>query len=104
MRLYSTAYLAYAVQIPDTDIDAVKTTVKAIDGVSYLTCGRFENQQTYLTTKTFSAEAGEPTTLTAPLPTNERNTWNHALTTAATALGHTNIPAPGWLLIADLDN
>jgi hypothetical protein len=107
MRLYSTAYLAYGLQIPDTDTEAVEAALQALDnGVHYLTAGRFDEQRTYLTTECHNAEAGQYLGL-APETLNERPEragWDQALIVAAAALGHTDTPAPGWLLTADVDN
>ncbi|WP_327413203.1 hypothetical protein [Streptomyces sp. NBC_01233] len=107
MRLYSTAYLAYGIQIPDTQPDHLEDTLQALDnGVGYLNAGRFGDERTYLTTECHSADAGEYLGL-APETLNdrrERATWDTALKTAAEALGHSDAPAPGWFLTADLDN
>lgn len=107
MRFYSTAYLAYGIQIPDTDSDRLEDTLHDLgNGVSYLNIGRFEDQRTYLTTECHSADAGEyrifaPETL-AERP--ERADWDAALKAAAEALGHTDAVSPRWFITADLDN
>ncbi|MFG2412322.1 hypothetical protein [Streptomyces goshikiensis] len=106
MRLYSTAYLAYGIQIPDTDSDTVEEALRTIDGVGYLTAGRFGDDRTYLTTECYSTDAGEyrifaPETL-ASRP--EQAAWDAALKAAAEALGHTDAVSPRWFITADLDN
>ncbi|MFJ3170609.1 hypothetical protein ACIPJK_07465 [Streptomyces roseus] len=110
MRFYSTAYLAYGIQIPDTDnhdIYKVENTLQTLNnGVGYLTAGRFGNDRVYLTTECHSADAGEYLALVPEILANrpELATWDAALKAAAEALGHTDTPAPHWFLTADLDN
>ncbi|MEU9000501.1 hypothetical protein [Streptomyces sp. NPDC048551] len=107
MRIYSTAYLAYGIQIPDTDANRLEGVVQALDnGAGYLQAGRFGNERTYLTTECHSADAGEYLVLTpATLAERaERATWDTALQTAAEALGHPNTDTPRWFLTADVDN
>ncbi|MFB6805426.1 hypothetical protein [Streptomyces sp. NPDC056387] len=106
MRLYSTAYLAYGIQIPDTDIDRLEEVLQGIDGVGYLTAGRFGDERTYLTTECYSADAGEyrafaPETLERR---PEQAAWDASLKAAAEALGRTEAVMPRWFITADLDN
>jgi hypothetical protein len=107
MRFYSSAYLAYAIRIPDTETDTVETALQSLNnGVSYLTAGRFDEQQTYLTTECHGVDAGGFLTV-APETLSHRpelDAWDAALKAAAGLLGHTDTTAPAWLLIADLDN
>lgn len=107
MRLYSTAYLAYGIQIPRTDTDRLEEVLQALNnGVNYLTAGRFGEDQSYLTTECHNAEAGQYLGLAVQTLADrpERPGWDTALKAAAEALGHTDTPQPGWLLTADLDN
>lgn len=106
MRFYSTAYLAYGIQIPDTQLDRLEEVLQGHDGIGYLNAGRFGNDRIYLTTECHSTDAGEylaiaPETLALG---PGRTTWDTALRAAAEALGHTDTPAPSWFLTADLDN
>ena len=107
MRLYSTAYLAYGIQIPDADNDVVEAALRDLaNGVSYLQAGRFEEQRTYLTTECHRVNAGEYRIFApdALADRSERPAWDTALRAAAEALGFPGTPVPRWFLTADLDN
>jgi len=106
MRLYSTAYLAYGIQIPDTDPDRLEEALRDIEGIGYLNAGRFGDERTYLTTECHSVDAGEYLGLAPETVANrpEQAAWDAALKAAAEALGRTDTPEAGWFLTADLDS
>lgn len=107
MRIYCSAYLAYGIQIPDTDGDTLEAALKELaNGVSYLHAGRFNEQRTYLTAECHGVEAGGylVTVSTTVTDRPEHAAWDTRLKAAAEALGHTDTAAPAWLMIPDLDN
>ncbi|MFJ8208148.1 hypothetical protein [Streptomyces sp. NPDC096033] len=106
MRLYCSAYLAYSIQIHDTDGGTLDHALKDFDGVSYLHAGRFDQQHTYLTTECHGVDAGGHFTVAPAILADrpEQAAWDDALTAAAEALGFTDSVTPGWLLIPDVDN
>lgn len=107
MGMYQSAYLAYGIQIPDTEPDRLeealaplKTRTKGDDYVGYLHAGRYDREDTYLVTKTFEADLGEGLAVQPEQTPEQYAAWNEHLGEAARALGLTEVPAASWLLIA----
>jgi len=107
MGYYTSAWLAYGIQIPDTAPDRLEealstltTRDKGDDSVGYLNAGRYDDERTYLVTKTFEADLGNGLAVQPEQVTPQQYlTWNAHLAEAACALGVTEAPPASWLLI-----
>lgn len=108
MGYFTSAYLAYGMQIPHTSSDQLqaalaplKTRTKGDDYVGYLHAGRYDDEDTFLVTQCTEAEIGEPVAVAPERVAAEKYAvWNEGLTEACRALGLAEIPPAEWLLIA----
>ena len=106
MGFWTSAYLAYGIEIPDTDEDTLDAKLHGQTvGVGHLNAGGYDTDKTYLTTYCESADLGKPETLdlgTHYADGNPEGRWNGMLAHAAEKVGVEPLGAPGWLLIADV--
>lgn len=104
MGFWTSAYLAYGIEIPDTAPDALEGHLKGETvGVSYLQAGGYD--KTFLTTACESADLGKPAALDLAahyIDGNPEGRWNDMLAHAVEKVGVEPIGEPGWLLIADV--
>lgn len=108
MGFSQSAYLAYGMQIPDTNPDQLeealaplKIRTKGDDHVGYLHAGRYDNEDTFLVTQCTEAELGDPVVVAPERVTAEQYAaWKEGLAEACRALGLAEIPDAEWLLIA----
>lgn len=106
MGMWTTAYLAYAIEIPRTDEDVIDEKLSGHTvGVGHLSAGGFDHDKTYLVTACEDAELGKPTGVDLGAhytDDNPEGRWNQMLDHAAGVLGVEPLGEPGWLLIADV--
>lgn len=110
MGFYHSAYFAYGVQVPDTNINDLEEklydhTQQHGGDVGYLDAGSYDRHMTFLVTHCFTATLGQHKTVTpGDFDTDTVKSWNDQLQAAATALGFddTEVSTPGWLLIPDM--
>ncbi|MER5750674.1 hypothetical protein [Streptomyces sp. NPDC002088] len=108
MGYYTSAWLAYGMQIPDTSSDVLQealaplmTRAKGDDHVGYLHAGRYDNEDTFLVTRCTEAELGDPVVVAPERVTAEQYAeWKASLVEACRALGLAEVPPAEWLLIA----
>lgn len=100
MGYFHSAYLAYGVQIPDTDEDTLDCGIPKGTEVGHLRAGKYDAEMTFLVTECTEADLGEAPTVNPDRATRDQyETWDRDLRAAATALGLTDVPEPSWLLI-----
>ncbi|MCX5197196.1 hypothetical protein OOK31_25415 [Streptomyces sp. NBC_00249] len=100
MSIWTTAYLAYGQQIPDTDTDVLDAVLGRLDGgVGHLSAGAYDRERLYLVTGCHSAELGTPETVEVPRVEDAYHVWDEELRTALAALGIEEQPF-AWHLIA----
>jgi hypothetical protein len=105
--MYHSTYFAYGFQIRDSDLDLLEQRLQETDKpdhkVGYLHAGGYGRSMTFLVTECTEVKLGQ---FKAVFPESfaryERTAWDNALRAAATALGITDIPEPGWLVVPDL--
>jgi hypothetical protein len=106
MGFWTSAYLAYGIEIPSTDPDALEGHLKGETvGVGYLHAGGYDNDRTFLTAVCESADLGKPQALDLGAHYTDGNPegrWNDMLAHAAEKVGVEPVGEPGWLLIADV--
>lgn len=106
MGFWTSAYLAYGIEIPDTDVDTIEERLgDETVGVGYLRAGGYDNDKTFLTTACESADLGKPESLDLAahyIDANPEGRWNDMLAHAAEKVGVEPLGEPGWLLIADV--
>jgi hypothetical protein len=106
MGMWTSAYLAYGIEIPHTDEDTIDAKLNGTTvGVSHLNAGDYDHDKTYLVTACEDAELGTPATLDLGAhytDDNPEGRWNQMLDHAVGVLGVTPLGEPGWLLIADV--
>ncbi|MGW0577324.1 hypothetical protein ACWD25_15405 [Streptomyces sp. NPDC002920] len=101
------AWLAYGMRIPDTSSDRLEDVLSGLatrdqgeDYVGYLRAGRYDDERTYLVTRSFEADLGDGLKVQPETATAEQySDWNHHLGEACRALGITEVPDASWLLI-----
>ncbi|MFI8278553.1 hypothetical protein ACIGBH_27505 [Streptomyces sp. NPDC085929] len=102
MSIWTTAYLAYGLEIPARDTDEVENALRPLTGdVGYLTAGPYDRDRLYLATGSFDADLGTPETLDIPHDPEQYRTWDDQLRTALAALGLPIDQQFTWHLIAD---
>jgi hypothetical protein len=106
MGLYHSTYVAYGLEIPDTDFDTLDNTLAdQPDGehlyrVQHLFLGDFK--KTFLLTRCEEIEACDFARLTPDAFTRtELPVWNTVLHNMAVRLGHEVHPEPAWLVLHD---
>lgn len=106
MGMWTTAYLAYGIEIPYTSEDAIEEKLSGQTvGVSYLNAGHYDHDKTYLVTACFDAELGKPSEVDLGehyADGDPTGRWNQMLDHAVGKVGVEPIGEPGWLLIADV--
>jgi hypothetical protein len=100
MGYYTSAYLAYGVQIPDKDEAELDRGIPGGTEVGHLRAGKYDDERTYLVTECEESDLGEALEVTPQAATAEQYAaWDRDLRAAATALGVEQIRDPSWLLI-----
>lgn len=107
MGMWHTAYLAYGIQIPDTDPDDLNDAIyehKAeFPDVGYLQVGPYDRDFTFLVTDCFSADLGGFQTVTPQRASAEQyDDWDRQLRVATAVLGIPGDFTPAWVLVADM--
>jgi hypothetical protein len=103
MGYYTSAFLAYGIQIPDKDEDELDRGIPGGTEVGHLRAGRYDREDTYLVTKCTEADLGNSVVVDPHRATAEQyEAWDRDLRAAAGALGVDEIPEPAWLLIAHI--
>jgi hypothetical protein len=106
MGFWTSAYLAYGIEIPDTNEETLEERLGGETvGVSYLRAGAYDTNKTYLTACCESADLGDPENLDLAAHYTDGNPegrWNDMLAHAVEKVGLESIGEPGWLLIADV--
>jgi hypothetical protein len=104
MAIWTTAYLAYGLEIPTRDTDELDRTLGPLNSeVGHLEAGPYDRDRLYLVTACHSADLGEPETLDIPHNEAQYRTWDDQLRTALTALGLPTDQPFTWHLIANQD-
>jgi hypothetical protein len=100
MGYFTSAYLAYGIQIPDKPEDELDRGIPGGTEVGHLRAGKYDAEMTFLVTECTEADLGQAETVNPDRATREQyETWDRDLRAAAEALGVENPPEPSWLLI-----
>lgn len=100
MGSFTSAYLAYGIQIPHKDEDELDRGIPGGTEVGHLRAGKYDHEMTFLVTKCTEADLGQALTVTPERATPDQyETWDRDLRAAAAALGVTDAGEPSWLLI-----
>lgn len=101
MGIWTSAYVAYGVQIPDTDVEMMEAGTYPA-GVGYLHAGGYDREMTFITAYCESADIGDvqrfrPQDYTA----DTYAMWNAGIRDAAASIGVELTEDPGWFVVPD---
>lgn len=103
MGFFTSAFLAYGIQIPDKDEEELDRGINGMPkrtDVGHLRAGKYDHEMTFLVTECKEADLGEACAVEPERATLEQyETWNRDLRATAKALGVEDPPEPTWLLI-----
>ncbi|MFJ1647946.1 hypothetical protein [Streptomyces sp. NPDC088258] len=103
MGMYTSAYLAYGIQIVDTE-PGILEEANLGAGVSFLYAGRYDNDMTFLVTEWHNVDLGSSKALSPQyFADGQYAVWDELLKKAAGALDLSHVHQPAWLVIADVD-
>jgi hypothetical protein len=106
MGFWTSAYLAYGIEIPHTDTDTLDEKLHGnTTGISYLNAGDYDVDKTFLVTACYDAVLGKPAAANISehyADGNPEGRWNQMLDHAVGVIGVEVDGEPGWLLIADV--
>jgi hypothetical protein len=102
MGIYTSAYVAYGVQIPDTDSETLEDATFP-EGVGYLHAGGYDRNLTFLVTYCEAADLGDTHRFNPREVTDEQYAaWDESLRVTAYAMeiGAT-LHEPCWFVVPD---
>jgi hypothetical protein len=103
MGYFTSAYLAYGIQIPDTDEDTLDRGIPGGTEVGHLRAGKYDAEMTFLVTECTEADLGDAETVSPQQATPEQYaTWDRDLKAATVVLGVVAYGEPSWLLIPNV--
>ncbi|MFF4576891.1 hypothetical protein ACFY15_00540 [Streptomyces sp. NPDC001373] len=102
MSIWTTAYLAYGLEIPARDTDELDRTLGPLkSNVGHLEAGPYDRDRLYLVTACHSADLRMSETPDIPRNDAQYLTWDDQLRTALAALGLATDQQFTWHLIAN---
>lgn len=96
-----TTYLAFGIQIPDTDPEELREKLHG-SGLGYLHAGDYDKGMTFLVTECHTVNLGTFRIIRPEVhPTEQVAEWTRMLRDGATRLGIINMRPPGWFVVPD---